>query len=404
MDDRVEEGATTLPAASAAATPWSRRVLPGLRARGVRIAVPLVAVCIALFVCAALLSVANVAPLEAYRAMLVGAFGTRANSAITLSRATPLVLIGLGVAFAMRAKFINVGGEGQLYFGALVGTWAAITFGSLPALVVISLALVLAAAAGALWALIPGLLKVYRGSNEVITTILLNYVGVGMVSYFIYGPFRDPSGSQYPQTEPIPPNARLPRLGPIMPLDVGVWLAVVLAIVLAVALYRTATGYELRVIGSSPKAAEYTAIPVTRRVLLVVVVAGGLAGIAGAVEIMGAQIRLVPDFMPGVAFTAIVVALLGQNRPSGVVIAGVFIGALFNGGEAMQRATGTPSVIVYAVEALVVIFLLTGLELRSRQGGAVRRLMHGLRSREGAASPPQEPALVSHGTSDREGP
>jgi len=342
--------------------------------------VPLVAVALALVIAGAMLALAGVNAVEAYRAMIRGAVGTRINLSITLTRAAPLILVGLGVAFAMRARFINVGGEGQLYMGALAGTWSAVTFTDLPSVLAIPLALAFAASAGSLWALIPGLLRAFRGTNEVITTILLNYVGVGIVSYFIYGPFRETQQSLYPQSAAVGPNARLPLFGPGIAVHLGFWLALGIAVLLSLVLYRTVAGYEIRLVGSAPRAADFVAVPARRRLLQAVVVAGGLAGIAGAVEILGVQVRLGPDFMTGVAFTGIVVALLGQNRPGGVVQAGVFIAALFNGADSMQRATATPSVIVYVVQALVVIFLLSGFYLRDQLnrsrsrswGGALR--------------------------------
>lgn len=357
---------------------------------------PALAVVTALVLSAGLFVLAGVDVGEAFAALFRGAVGTKANLGITLTRATPLILVGLGVAFAMQTNFVNVGGEGQLYLGALVGTWLAVTLGSLPAVVVVPVSLVGAGAAGAVWALIPGLLRAYRGKNEVITTILLNYVGVGIVSYFIYGPFREAGDSQFPQTVAVPVASRLPRLGLAgVSVHLGFWITLALAVIAAVVLYRTAVGYELRVVGSSPRAAEYGAIPVTRRLLFGVVVAGGLAGLAGVVEILGVQIRLVPNFLTGVAFTAIVVALLGQTRPLGVILAGLFIGGLFNGAEGMQRSASTPAVIVYAVEALVVIFLLSGIELQARRAGRVtplRRLIRGQRALSEAA-PPTGPVI-----------
>jgi ABC-type uncharacterized transport system permease subunit len=348
-------------------------------AGAVALATPVAAVALALLLAASLLWLADIPPLEAYRALLRGAVGTDVNLGISLARATPLILVGLGVAFAMRANFINVGGEGQLYFGALAGTWAALHLSSLSGTLSVTLALLTSMAAGAAWALVPGLLKAFRGSNEVITTILLNYVAVGIVSYFVYGPFKDPESEQFPQSAAVPPSAQLPRFDIGAPVHLGFWLALAAAVVLAVLLARTAIGYEMKVISSSPRAAQYAAIPVRRRLLLSVCVAGGLAGLGGAVEILGVQVRLVPDFMPGVAFTAIVVALLGQNKPLGVVLAGLFIGGLFNGAESMQRATTTPSVIVYAVEALVVIFLLVGMNLRAGRRAWRRSLLSSLR-------------------------
>lgn len=351
--------------------------------------VPLAAVALALLMAASLLWLADIPPVDAYRALLRGAVGSDVNLSITLARATPLILVGLGVAFAMRANFINVGGEGQLYFGALAGTWAAIQFGGLSGAVGIPVALLVAMAAGAAWALIPGLLKAYRGTNEVITTILLNYVAVGIVSYFVYGPFKDPNSLQFPQSAEVPPSTQLPDLGPV---HLGFWLAIAAAVFLGVLLSRTAIGYEMKVISSSAGAAFYAAIPVRRRLILSVAVAGALAGLGGAVEILGVQLRLLPDFMPGVAFTAIVVALLGQNKPLGVVVAGLFIGALFNGSEAMQRSTATPSVIVYAVEALVVIFLLVGLNLRSGKRGPLRILLSTVSSPFSRKGPRRDPS------------
>lgn len=292
---------------------------------------------------------------QAVRALLDGAFGSADRFAsITLVRATPLILAGLAVALAFRAGVWNIGAEGQLYVGACVAAWLGIELG-LPAMLTVPLLVVAAALAGALWALIPAVLKVRRGVSEVISTLLMNFVGLYLASTLVRGPLQEARGV-FPQTDPIRAAARLPTLLPGTRLHLGFALAVLLAVALWIALSRTDLGLQVRAVGASESAARVAGrIRPSRVVLVTLLVSGALAGIAGGVEIMGVTFALYENLSPGWGYTAIAVALLGGLHPLGVVLAGILFGALDAGSSAMQREADVPAVWVRAIEAAVIL-------------------------------------------------
>jgi len=298
-------------------------------------------------------------PLRAASAMLGGAFGSRdALVSVTLVRAVPLVLTGLAVALAFRAGVWNIGAEGQLYAGAVAGVWVGLNGGALPAFVLVPALLVAAAAAGAAWTLVPALLRLRLGVGEVITTILMNFVGINLAAFMVHGPLQEPRGV-FPQTEQIVAAARLPALVPGSRLHLGFGVAVGLAVALAAILRWTRVGFRIRAVGASPEAAAVSGRMDTRRVTLISFLASGaLAGLAGGVEVAGLTYALYEGLSPGWGYTAIAVALLAGLDPLGVLAAGVLFGALEAGAGAMQRDAGIPAVWVIAVEALVILGVL----------------------------------------------
>jgi general nucleoside transport system permease protein len=354
-------------------------------------AVVIAAVVLAFLLVAPVLALGHLSPLEVYRQLVLGAVGSPAVLGSSLLYASPLILIGLGVALSMRAGFLNIGGQGQLYVGAVAATWFVLTAHSLPASLLVLGSAVISAVAGGLWALLAGLARVFRGANEVVTTLLLNYVAVGVVDLLVYKPLRQ-GDAAFPQTAQIPAGAVLPTFDVDgVSVGLGVVVGVVLAFAAAAVLRWTALGYEVRAMSTSLAAARYAGIRVRRHLLASAFVGGGLAGIAGAFEVMGVQLRLTPDFFaPEVAFTGVLVALLGGGRPIGVVVAGLFMGALTNGGTVMQQATSAPSVMVYVLEALVLLFILTGVQWSSRGGlGGLRQAVGRARARRALAVPPK---------------
>ena len=308
-------------------------------------------------------------PLAASGAMLRGAFGSWSTFvSITLVRSVPLILTGLAVAVAFRAGVWNIGAEGQLYAGAIAAVSVGLTGAELPAFVLLPLVVLAALAAGAAWALVPTLMRLRLGVGEVITTILMNFVGIYLAAYMVHGPLQEARGV-FPQTDVLPEAARLPLLVPGSRLHWGFGLAVLLAVVLAVGLRFTRFGFRLRAVGASPRAAAVSGRIDTRRVLLVTFLASGaIAGLAGGVEVAGLTHALYEGLSPGWGYTAIAVALLGGLNPSGVVLTGVLFGALQAGAGAMQRDAGIPAAWVGVVEALVILAVLAIDRIRRRAG------------------------------------
>jgi general nucleoside transport system permease protein len=325
----------------------------------------LLAVLIALLVGAAILLWAGASPVAAYRDMVRGAIGSRFAISQLLVVLVPLLIIGLGLAVAFRGRIWNIGAEGQFHLGALAGGALAIVFPFAAPLLVIPVALLIGAAAGAAWGWIAGELRSRWGVNEIITSLLLNYVAIYWYGYFIRKPLRDPSGF-LPQSREIPTAAQLPNL-PGFQIHVGLIIAVGLVAILAYVMARTPFGFRVTAMGLNPDAAAGAAGVDTRRsIVRLMLISGGLAGLAGIVQILGVQLRLQVGISPGFGFTAIIVALLGRMRPVGVLLAALLIAGLSVGGQAMQFTQGVPIAAVHTIQALFVLFLLVADKLVRR--------------------------------------
>ena len=310
-------------------------------------------------------------PLKAAGALLRGAFGsTDAFLSVTLVRSVPLVLTGLAVALAFRAGVWNIGAEGQLYAGAIAGVWVGLSGGGLPAWLLVPVVLLASAAAGAAWTVVPILMRLRLGVGEVITTILMNFVGIHLAAYAVHGPLQEPRGV-FPQTDQIAAAARLPALLPGTRLHVGFALAVGLAVALSIMLRSTRLGFRIRAVGASAAAAAVSGRIDARRVVLVSFLgSGALAGLAGGVEVAGLTYALYEGLSPGWGYTAIAVALLGGLDPLAVLGTGLLFGALEAGAGAMQRDAGVPAVWVIAVQALIILAVLAMDQLRRRRWSA----------------------------------
>ncbi|MGZ8397407.1 MAG: ABC transporter permease [Gemmatimonadales bacterium] len=291
-------------------------------------------------------------------ALWMGAFGSRdAFMSSTLVRAVPLILIGLGISVAFRGGALNIGAEGQFYAGAIAATWAGLHLAGQPRPLAIGAVMLAAAVAGLLWIALPVWLKLRFGVIEVISTLLLNFVALSLVSFMVQGPLQE-RGHIYPQSDAIAEAARLPLL-PGSRLHAGLLLAVVGALLLWFLFARTLWGFRLRAVGLGPRAAEVSGRIDSQRVsALALLISGAIAGLAGGVEVSGVSYALFQNLSPGYGFTGIAVALLGGLHPMGVVVAGVLFGALEAGAGAMQRDAGIPAVAVYVVEAVVIIVAL----------------------------------------------
>jgi general nucleoside transport system permease protein len=326
---------------------------------------PLAAVAAALALAAVPLTLAGADLAGAYRQMAAASFGSWFALSETLTRATPLILTGLAVVVAFRARLWNIGAEGQLYLGAV----AAVALGSgaveLPAPLLVPLLLAASATTGALFMLGPTLLKLKLGVDEVVTTLLLNFVALLLVGMLLEGPMQDPMSLGWPQSAPVLAEGTLPRLVARTRVHAGLIVALVAAVLVWLYLDRTVWGFETQAVGSSARAAAFAGMPVGAVLLRTGLISGALAGLAGAGEVAGLKGYLTQDLSPGFGYTGIVVAMLAQLQPLAVVLAAVFVAAVFVGADSMSRTAGVPSYIADLVVALSLLtMLLAGLVTR----------------------------------------
>jgi simple sugar transport system permease protein len=301
-------------------------------------------------------------PVVAYVALLAGAVGTPDRVAVALNKATPYLLTGCGVALCFRARIINIGAEGQIALGGLAATWLALRLPQAPVVVLPVLCALAGAAAGAAWAGLAALIRLKRRVHEVLVTLLLNFVGVLVVGEALHGDLGEP-GAGFPQSPLLPAAAWLPKLVRGTDLHVGILVAVAAVVACHLVLWRTPFGFRLRVLGASEGAARYAGIGAARATLSVMMLAGGLAGVAGAIEVLGVHYRLIEGFSQGFGFAAVSIALIGALSPLGVLPAGLFFGFLESGALAMQRAVGVPTPLVSVIQGLTMIFVLAAMAL-----------------------------------------
>ncbi len=294
-------------------------------------------------------------PLPALGALVAGAFGDRYALTDTILKTCPLLLTGLAVALAFRAGVWNIGAEGQLLVGALAATTVGHAAGAAPFPLPLLAALVAAGAAGALWSGIAAVLRVRRNVNEIVATIMLNFVAARLLGWAVHGPLMEAAG-RYPQSDPLPPSALLPMVAGRV--HAGALLALLLAGLAWVLLFRTTIGFRWRVVGDNPRAARVAGFSPDRAILTAMLTSGGLAGLAGAIEVLGVTGRLFEQLSGGGGYTAIAVALTAGLHPGGVTLAALFFGALAAGSGAMQRVAGVSAVFVAIVQATTLLALL----------------------------------------------
>ena len=347
---------------------FERRMEPS---RAANLLVPILSIVLALAVGGVLLWLVGVNPLETYRAMVRGAFGSAYAISETLVRATPLMLTGLAVSVAFRMLFWNIGAEGQLAMGAFAAAGVALflpeAVPGISAWVLLPLMIVAGFIGGALWGLIPAMLKAFLSVNEIITSLMLNYVAILWIQYLYYGPWRDPLGFGFPGTAEFARVAWLPRLRdtPFLAdifttgrLHWGLPLAFVAAIVVWLIIDRTRWGYEIKIIGENPRAARYAGISIVRNILLVMILSGGLAGLAGFVQVAGISHRLQQGIVVGDGYTAIIIAWLARLNPFGVLIVAVLMAGLFVGGDQIQITMRLPAAVALVLQGLILFFVL----------------------------------------------
>ncbi|HRV95279.1 MAG TPA: ABC transporter permease [Anaerolineae bacterium] len=363
---------------------------------------PLIASMGALLVGAVVLMLLDVNPVEAYTAMFSGAFANKNGLADTMVKAVPLLLVGLGIVIAFRANVINIGAEGQLIVGALITTYLAVELGDTwPNYLVITLGIIAGTLMGALWAGIPGYLKAYLNVNEILSTIMMNQIAIQIGYFLLRGPMIDPkeveAGTNIPHSARLPRPTDLPRFTDVAGwfgftdsakdlnltgfwgelygllveptrLHTGFFIAIIMAILVYIFLWRTTIGYRIRAVGLNPAAARYAGIQVPRTIILSMGLSGAFAGLAGAVEILGLHHRMFEPLAvsAGYGFSGIVVALFGKLHPIGAIPASILFGGLLVGGDKMQRAVQVPQVFVTALLGLIVLFVVSS-EIWSRR-------------------------------------
>ncbi|WP_371156054.1 ABC transporter permease [Jannaschia sp. 2305UL9-9] len=331
-----------------------------------RLGLPLAALTATALLAMGLAALAGAAPAEVAWLVLRGAVGSKFALLETLNRATPLIFTGLAVAVAFRAKLWNIGAEAQLYLGAVVVVVLGTGMLPWPAATLLPVLAVVAMLAGAATLLVPTFLKTRFGVDEVVTTLLLNFVALLFVSYLLEGPLKDPMGMGWPKSPRLIPEARLPRLAEGLRLHWGFALACIAAVVVWVIQTRTIWGYEMRTVGLNARAARFAGMPVNMVLVRTAVLSGGLAALAGFSEVAGAKGSLTLDLSPGFGYTGIIVAMLALLNPLGVVIAAIFVAGIFVGSDSMSRAAGVPTYIadILLAGSLLAMVLAIGLTRR----------------------------------------
>lgn len=312
---------------------------------------------IAVFVWTVLIVLSDANPLEAYQMFFKGIFGNKNGFCEVFVKATPLILTGLGCAVAFRTGFFNIGAEGQFYVGALASAWVALNCTDVPGLLRILLAFAAGFLAGGLWALIAALFKAKLGISEIIVTIMLNYIAINLLGIAVRTFMMDPAGS-IPQSAKLEESVTLVRFLRPTRIHTGIFVAIAAVFIIWFLLEKTTMGYGIKVVGFNKRAAACNGISVVKNIVISACLSGGLAGLAGVVEVLGVQRKLLEGISGGCGYTAILIALLASNHPVGVLFAAVGFAALEVGANSMQRQMGVPSAIVNFLIGLIVLLIL----------------------------------------------
>ncbi|MGQ9557265.1 MAG: ABC transporter permease [Desulfurispora sp.] len=349
----------------------------------VNVLVPVAAVFLALLLGAVFLSLTGQKPLAVYRAMFGGALGSAYGLSETLVKAIPVMLCALGISLAFKMQLWNIGAEGQLYMGAFAASWLPLFHPDLPAWLMLPGMILLGMLAGGLWALLVALPRALWNVNEIITTLMLNYVAILWVDYLVYGPWKDPQGMNFPLTARFAPAALLPTLGHSR-IHAGIFFALFLALLLLFVFQKSRWGYEIRVMGSSVPAARYAGMNIRRNIYLVMLLSGAICGLAGMTEVSGITGRLQHALSPGYGYTAIIVAWLARLHPLAIVLVSILFGVLQVGGYLVQTM-GVPAAVAAMLQGAILFFVLGGEILSHYQ-------LRPARSREGHTGAGEQPA------------
>ncbi|GGF81462.1 ABC transporter permease [Paenibacillus albidus] len=319
---------------------------------------PILSVVLALVLCAIFIAANGMSPITVYERMFRGAFGTAYGFTETMVKAIPLLLCGLGIAVAYRISVWNIGAEGQLTVGAMAATAVTIYCPGLSSFWSILLMLLLGIAAGALWGLMTAVPRTHFGVNELITSLMLNYVALLALDYVVFGPWKDPKGFNFPGSPMFTAAQSLPVLGSTR-LHIGLVFGLVAVLIYFLMIRFTRWGYELKLMGANPAAARYAGIHIKRHIIIVMLISGGLAGVAGMAEVSGVTHKLMQGISPGYGYTAIIVAWLAKLNPLGLILTSVLFGGLIVGGYSVQTI-GLPSSISEMLQGSILFFLIAG--------------------------------------------
>ena len=332
------------------------------------VSIPLLAVFTSVVVGSIFMLLNGYDPLAAYGGLLDGALGSPRAIGRTILNSIPFIFAGLSVAFAFKGGLFNIGAEGQLFIGAVTSAWVGVAASGLPSVLHLMLSLLAGFSAGMIWGGIPGILKAYTGAHEVITTIMFNFIGIVLTGWLVSkgggghnpGPLVDPDPLNIvPRTANVAESARLPVLFELgkESMHFGIVIALVAALVVWWLVWKTPFGFGLRMVGLNPSAARYSGVNVARSTVLNMSIAGGLAGLAGAVETLGRNYYFAPNFNVGYGFDSIAIALLGHSHPAGVVLSALLFGMMDAGSTRMQLRAHVPSEIIKVVQALILAFV-----------------------------------------------
>ena len=330
---------------------------------GLIVLMPCIAVVATLVIGGLLVMVAGASPFAVFGLVLKGAAGSEFALLETLTRATPLIFTGLAVSVAFRARLWNIGAEAQLYMGAVLTVVLGTGTLNLPSFILIPAMMIVAMAGGSMLLYGPAVLKTRFGVDEVVTTLLLNFIAILFVSMLLDGVLKDPMGLGWPQTKALIAEARLPRLVQGKRLHLGFIIAVASAVIIWFIMVRTVLGYEMRAVGHNSTAAEFAGIPVNRVLIKTACLSGGLAALAGFSEVAGTKGNLTLDLSPGFGYTGIVVAMLAMLNPIGVVFSAIFVAGVFVGADAMSRSSGVPSFIADVLVAIALLMMVVAIML-----------------------------------------
>lgn len=329
---------------------------------------PVVSVVASLVLVAVMFAFIGIDPIEAYTVMFTRSFASKFGIAELLVKTTPIILTGLAVAIPLRSGLWNIGAEGQLYMGAFAASVVALKL-PLPEPLMLPAMVTVSALMGMMWATIPAVLKAKFDLNEIISTLLLNYIAIHWVEYMVYGPLRGKQVYNFPYSDLFSDAATLPRFFGTR-LHLGVMIAVLIALIIYYVMAKTDFGFAVKVVGANPKAAEYAGINRERMIIYTMLLGGALAGVAGMIEVSGIHLRLRPVISTGYGYAGIPVALLAGGNPILVVFSATLFGFLYVGGSALQTTYSVPVSIVYVFQALIVLFIIAGDSiLRRRMGG-----------------------------------
>lgn len=323
------------------------------------------ALAIALLFSAGLIATSGADVIGALGSLYKGSFGSMNAILETIVQATPIIYTGLAMTIAFRGKVWNIGGEGQFFAGALATAWVCMNMAHVPQPLLFGIIIIASTAAGGFWGFIPGFLKARLGISEIIVTVMMNYIIQYILSYLLNGPWQAP-GDYFLQTPRFEKSTFLPTFFDSR-IHLGFWLVILLVIIIYILLWKTPLGYEIRAVGNNPKASNYKGININTIAILVMVISGAIAGLAGGTELAGLHHRLRLDISTGYGFTGILIALLGRLNPIGVIPAAILFGALVNGSTSMQVQHGVPVALVYSVQGIVIVcFLLADALARYR--------------------------------------